>query len=154
MRHSQKGLGLVLALIVLAMLSLLVAAMLTAVSIEVRIGDNFRRETQLVYLAEAGIEEGREELQKATLVPSAEPFIKDAALLDTSGREAGRYSVTLLRSDPLTLRSAGSIGTSHKTIEVRLKRSGFPALPKAVTLNEEVPFPADRDAELETPEDL
>ena len=154
MHRSEKGLGLILALIVLALLSLLVAAMLTAVSVEVWIGDNFTRETQLVYLAEAGIEEGREQLQKASLVPSPVPFIKDATLLDTSGREAGRYSVTLLRSDPLTLRSAGSIGTARRTIEVRLKRSGFPALPDAVTLNEEVPFPAGRDAQLEAPEDL
>ena len=89
MRRSERGIGLILALIVLALLSLLVAAMLTAVSVEVWIGDNFTRETQLVYLAEAGIEEGREHLQKASLVPSPVPFIKDAMLLDTSGRQAG-----------------------------------------------------------------
>lgn len=154
MQRSERGIGLILALIVLALLSLLVAAMLTAVSVEVWIGDNFTRETQLVYLAEAGIEEGREHLQKASLVPSPVPFIKDATLLDTNGRQAGRYSVTLLRSDPLTLRSAGSIGPARRTIEVRLKRSGFPALPDAVTLNEEVPFPVGRDAQLEAPEDL
>jgi len=100
--------------------------------------------------------EGRERLQKASLVPAPVPFIKDATLLDTNGRQAGRYSVTLLRSDPLTLRSAGSIGPARRTIEVRLKRSGFPALPDAVTLNEneEVPFPVGRDAQLEAPEDL
>jgi len=149
MHRLERGIGLILALIVLALLSLLVAAMLTAVSVEVWIGDNFTRETQLVYLAEAGIEEGREHLQKASLVPAPVPFIKDATLLDTNGRQAGRYSVTLLRSDPLTLRSAGSIGSARRTIEVRLKRSGFPVLPDAVTLNEDVPFPAGRDAQFE-----
>ena len=98
---SERGIGLILALIVLALLSLLVAAMLTAVSVEVWIGDNFTRETQLVYLAEAGIEEGREQLQEASLVPSPVPFIKDETLLDTT-----RQGSRALFRDSAAIRSA------------------------------------------------
>ena len=98
---------LILALIILALLSLLVAAMLTAVTVEVWIGDNFARETQLVYLAEAGIEEGREQLQTIRWFARPSHSSRMRRCSTPRGREAGRYSVTLLRSDPLTLRSAG-----------------------------------------------
>jgi hypothetical protein len=151
---SEKGIGLVLALMILAFLSMLVAAMLTAVTVEVWIGDNYRSATQLVYLTEAGIEDGREAIRSAPIPPSGAPFIQNNPLLDTTGREAGRYSVTLVRHDPLTLRSEGAIGAARKTIEVRLKKSGFPWLPQAITLNEDTPLPAGFDTRLETPAGL
>jgi hypothetical protein len=113
MHKLQKGVGLVLALLILALLSLLVAAMLTAVTVEVWVGDNFRTEAQLVY-----------------------------------------YALTVVRAEPLTLRSSGVLGTARKTVEVRLKRAGFPPLPDAVTLNEEIPFPVGREPRLESPETL
>jgi hypothetical protein len=127
--------------------------MLTAVTVEVQIGDNYRTETQLLYLTEAGIEEGREALRATFIAPSPLPFIDDV-LLDTQGREAGRYAVTLMKSDPFLLRSVGTTGRARKTIEVRLRRSGFPRLPDAVLLNEDVPLPAGMDSRLETPEGL
>ena len=153
MERSQKGAGLLLALMILALLSLLVGAMLTAVTLEVQIGDNYRTETQLLYLTEAGIEEGREALRSTFIAPSPLPFIDDV-LSDTQGREAGRYAVTLVRSDPFLLRSVGTTGRARKTIEVRLRRSGFPRLPDAVTLNEDVPLPPGVDSRLETPDGL
>jgi hypothetical protein len=118
---SGKGIGLVLALIILALLSLLVAAMLTAVTVEVWISDNYRTESQLVYLAEAGIEEGREAIRSTPIPPFGIPFIEEKTLLDTTGGPAGRYSVTVVRHNPLTLRSEAAIGTARKTIDVRLR---------------------------------
>jgi len=153
-RASEKGVGLILALMILALLSMLVAAMLTAVSVEVWIGDNYRRETQLVYVAEAGIEDGRELMRVTPVAPSSDPFIQDRPLLDTTGREVGRYSVTLVRSNPLMLRSAGKVGVARRTVEARLKKSGFPGLSQAITLNEDVPLPPGMDPQLETPEGL
>src|SRR5262245_9471081 len=126
---DEKGIGLVLALMILALLSMLVAAMLTAVTVEVWIGGNYRTETQLVYLTEAGIEDGREAMRLNPVTPSSAPFMESKPLLDTTGREAGRYSVTLVRATPLTLRSSGVIGTARKTIDVQLRKSGFPWLP-------------------------
>jgi hypothetical protein len=154
MHNLQKGIGLVLALLILALLSLLVAAMLTAVTVEVWVGDNFRTEAQLVYLTEAGIEEGREALSVAPVVPPAVPFIRDEPLFDTTGRDAGRYALTVVRAEPLTLRSSGVLGTARRTVEVRLKRAGFPPLPDAVTLNEDIPLPAGVDLRLQNPETL
>jgi hypothetical protein len=150
---SEKGLGLILAMIMLSLLSLLGAALLTAVMVETWIGNNYRTETQLLYLAESGIEDGRQALVAAVPLPSSEPFILDKALVDTAGREAGRYSVTLVRTHPLTLRSAAAIGTSRKMIDVRLEKSGFPKLADAITLNEDVSGPG-LHPRLETPENV
>lgn len=150
--HTQRGLGLILALMVLSLLSLLVAALLTAILVDTWIGDNYRTETQLLYLTEAGVEHGREALRMGLPVVSTVPFILDNPLLDTMGREVGRYSVTLVRSSPLTLRSAGTIGAARKTIEVRLEKSGFPSLADAITLNnDDVSIPG-LDPRLETPQ--
>jgi len=145
---------LILVLLILALLSLLVAAMLTAVTVEVRIGDNYRTETQLLYLTEAGMEDGREQLKGDPVIPGATPFINDKRLLDTTGREVGRYSVTLVRADPLTLRSVGKLGTSLKTIESRLRPGGVPHLAAGITLNEEGLPGGNVDPDTETPQAL
>jgi hypothetical protein len=147
---TERGIGLILALLILSLLSILAAALLSAVALDTWIGDNYRTETQLLYLTEAGIEDGREALSLGIPQPSTVPFIQNKPLLDTMSREAGRYSVTLLRSSPLMLRSAGSLGTARKTIEVRLSKAGFPTLAQAITLNEDVPIPG-LDKQLENP---
>ena len=152
-RHGEFGIGLVLALIILAVLSMLVGAMLTAATVEMWIGNNFRTESRLVYLTEAGIEDGREVIRSDSFAPSPLPFL-EKTLRDPSGRPAGNYAVTLVRSNPLTLRSEGEIGKARKTIEVRLKKSGFPALAQAVTLNEDVPLPLGADPQLDEPAEL
>jgi hypothetical protein len=139
---------------ILAFLSMLVAALLTAVTVEVWIGDNYRTETQLVYLSEAGIEDGREAIRLGPIPMLGSPFIENKPLLDTTGREAGRYSVTLVRNNPLMLRSAGSIGPARKTIDVRLRKVGFPRLPQAIILNEDGSPVEGMDAQLQTTEGL
>jgi len=153
-KDSENGIGLVLTLMILAFLSMLVAALLTAVTMEVWIGDNYRTETQLVYLTEAGIEDGREAMRLGPIPVSGISFIESKRLLDTTGREAGRYSVTVVRNNPLTLRSAGSIGTARKTIDVRLRKVGFPWLPQAITINEDQPPTESIDVRLQTPTGL
>jgi PilX N-terminal len=152
--NRDRGIGLILVLLILALLSLLVAAMLTAVTVEVRIGDNYRTETQLLYLTEAGIEDGREQLKGDPILPGATPFIKDKPLLDTTGREVGRYSVTLVRADPLTLRSVGKLGASLKTIESRLRPGGVPHLAAGITLSGEGLPGGNVDPDTETPQAL
>jgi hypothetical protein len=139
LNHSQKGIGLVMALMTLLLLSVLGAALLTATTVDVWIGDNYRTATQLLYLTEAGIEDGREALGAGMVTPSSSPFIKDRLLIDHSGRGVGRYSVSLLRADPLTLQSVGVLGTARKTVEVRLDKARFPSPPLAVTLSEGAP---------------
>lgn len=148
--NSEKGIGLVLALMTLLLLSLLGAALLTATTVDIWIGDNYRTATQLLYLTESGIEDGREVLGRGAVEASSVPFIKDRELVDPSGREIGRYSVWLIRANPLTLQSTGAIGTARKTIEVRLARSGFPSLPEAITFSEGA-FDDGLDSRLKSP---
>src|SRR5687768_13522173 len=115
-KSCEKGIGLVMALMTLLLLSLLGAALLTATTIDIWIGDNYRTATQLLYLTESGIEDGREALLYGSVPVSPLPFIENKRLSDHSGREAGRYSVALVRANPLTLQSTGVIGTARKTI--------------------------------------
>lgn len=134
--NSEEGIGLVMALMMLLLLSLLAAALLTATTVDVWIGDNYRAATQLQFLTESGIEDGREMLSLRTVVPSSTPIIQDRPLMDFAGRKVGLYSVMLVRSNPLTLQSIGVIGNARKTVEVRLQKSGFPNPPAALTLGE------------------
>jgi hypothetical protein len=131
--------GLVMALLTLLLLSLLGAALLTATTVDSRIGDNYQTAAQLLYLADSGIEDGREALSLGMIAPSATPFIKDRQLRDPSGRTLGMYSVSLIRSSPLTLQSTATIGFARKTIEARLMKSGFPTPQNAITLSEGAP---------------
>ena len=59
----DRGAALILALMMLAFLSLLGGALLASVTLNVRIGDNYRVGTQLLHLAETGIEDARESLR-------------------------------------------------------------------------------------------
>src|SRR5213075_3291925 len=69
-KHSERGIGLVMALMTLLLLSLL-----TATTVDVWIGDNYRTSTQLLYVTASGIEDGREMLTRAPILPSSQPFI-------------------------------------------------------------------------------
>jgi len=144
MRRFESGFGLVLVLILLALLSLLAAGLLTAMATETRIGNNYRTELQLVYLTEAGIEDGRETLRNIDVLTAPLNLLSNKPLIDSPGR----YSATLLRLNPLTLRSVGTIGVAKKTIEVRLQKTGFPEVPDAITLDEDVPLLEGMDARL------
>jgi hypothetical protein len=137
-----------MALLILLLLSVLSGALLVASTIEARIAENHRIGAQLRYAAESGIEEGREMLRHQQVPASTLPFIDLKLLADYSGREAGRYSVYVTRSNPLTLQSVGTLGKSQRTIETRLMKSGFPLLFQAVTLAEVFPVPAGADPQL------
>jgi hypothetical protein len=137
-QNAQRGIGLVMAMLILFLLSLLGGALLTASTIDLWIGENYQRAVQLLYLTESGIEDGRDALRDSTIEVSEIPFIDRRPLLDSTGREVGRYSVSLTRAIPLTLRSVGTIGNTRKTIEVRLEKSGFPNLSEGLTLAENI----------------
>ncbi|GJL54219.1 MAG: hypothetical protein NPIRA02_13510 [Nitrospirales bacterium] len=60
---STKGVALIAALMLMAVLSVMGATVLTATSTEITISGNYRRGVENVYLAEAGIAEGRARLR-------------------------------------------------------------------------------------------
>ncbi len=63
---SQRGVALILALLVLAFLTVLGGALLTTSTIDILVSDNYKTAVQSLYLAEAGIDEGRELLRAST----------------------------------------------------------------------------------------
>jgi hypothetical protein len=117
----------------LAFLTILGGSLLMTSTIDVWIGDNFQRGTQLLYVAEAGIEQGRENLRLAaatttsllttaagadltlststdlqTLIDSDDVAVIDGATLaDASGRTIGTYYVWLRNdvADTMTSRT-------------------------------------------------
>src|SRR5437762_2322789 len=67
---SDRGMALILALLVLSFLSVIGCALLTTVAIDLWIGDNYKSSTQNLYLTEAGIDQARELLRTSTSTPS------------------------------------------------------------------------------------
>ncbi|HEY2572868.1 MAG TPA: PilX N-terminal domain-containing pilus assembly protein [Verrucomicrobiaceae bacterium] len=67
---SQRGSALILAILMLAFLMVLGSAVLIAMTLDVAIGESYRSETQLLYLAESGIDEARGLLRQSPDTPS------------------------------------------------------------------------------------
>jgi Tfp pilus assembly protein PilX len=143
---SQRGVALILALMVLAFLTVLGGALLTTTTIDVRISDNFNTGIQSFYTAESGIEQAREFLWTATSSPTQ--LLTTAAGPDgiiataddppmISGGTIGHYDV-FLRNDNadgmtsrtdtnevLTLICMGKMRNAQKTIEATVRRAGI-----------------------------
>jgi hypothetical protein len=136
---SQRGAALVLALMLLSFLTILGGALLTTSTMDIWIGNNYTVNSQLLYIAEAGLEEARENLRK---LPNGSLFspADGSALVDASGREIGRYWVTLQTdladtNGVFNIVSVGRIGSARKTVQMRVKKVTFPAVPAALTLD-------------------
>lgn len=67
---DQRGVALILALLVLSFLTILGGALLTTSTIDIWISDNYKTSTENLYIAEAGIDNGREVLRTSTSTPS------------------------------------------------------------------------------------
>lgn len=102
---THKGIALVSALLFLAFLSAIGGALLTTATIDLAIADNHRTSVQLRFLAEAGIEAGRESLRSAS--EELEASLRTAS--GTDGLVAtSRDVVTLLAGDDVPLLPADS----------------------------------------------
>src|SRR5262249_36851024 len=104
---------------ILSFLAVLGGALLTSATIDIWIADNFKTRMQSLYLAQQGIEQGREYLRMSGLPAPGVPFI-------SAGDSTGSYSVYLQNSPVLTLVSHSTAGSSQKTIEVSLIKEAFP----------------------------
>ena len=153
--EKNRGVALILALLVLSFLTVLGGALLTASTIDIWISDNYKSATQVLYLAEAGIDHARHVLLTSgrTLTESLrlsagadnllatnddQPLIPPGPLVDESGRNFGSYEVWLRNdhadgtaslldsNDVVTVVSTGRIGNAHKTMEVTIEKGKFP----------------------------
>ena len=144
--ETQRGIALVLALLVLSFLTILGAALLTTSTIDIWISDNYKNATQSLYAAEAGIDHARELIRTdgrtltALLTVCAGP---DHLLLTADdepliARGAGNYEVWMRNDNAegaaaaadsneiVTLVSTGQVGLARKTIEVTIQKGSFP----------------------------
>jgi Tfp pilus assembly protein PilX len=67
---SERGAALILALMILCFLAAVAGALLTSTTFDIWVGDNYKLSAQLVYLAEAGIEDARQALSGSSATPS------------------------------------------------------------------------------------
>jgi hypothetical protein len=113
---------LILAVMILSFLAVLGAALLSSATIDIWIGDNFKTRMQALYLAEQGIERGREYLRTSAIPPPGIPIV-------SGGDATGSYSVLRRNSSVLTLVSTSTAGTSRRTIEAAVIKASFPSDP-------------------------
>src|SRR5205814_1592090 len=117
-------------LLILSFLAALGAALLASTTMDIWLVDNYRTRIHAFYLAESGIEQGRELLR--TSGPSnAQPFM-------TVSGAMGTYQVSLRSGGPadvFVLRSVGEAGNAKQTIEATVRKGGFPAEPSDPRLN-------------------
>src|SRR5215831_12367320 len=104
--NLQRGSALVLALMMLTFLMILGSALLTSVTLDVAIGENYRSETQLLYLAEAGIEDARQTLRDSTV--SISQRLATAAGADGVLSSYQDLDALLNNSDDIPLLNGGS----------------------------------------------
>ncbi len=93
---SVRGAALILALLFLSFLTVLGGALLTTSTIDVWISDNYKTNTQCLYLAEAGIEQARELVRVSSRTPTQ--LLTSAAGPDDT-LSTSTDLVTLLASD-------------------------------------------------------
>jgi len=100
-----------MALILLTFLMILGTALLTSVTLDVAIGDNFRSETQLLYLAEAGIAEARSLLDSSS--STASQFLQAAAGADGVLSGSRDLDALLDSTDDVPLINGGDRSTAR-----------------------------------------
>ena len=148
---TNRGVALILALLVLSFLTVLGSALLTTSTIDIWISDNYKGATQSLYLAEAGIDHARQSVRSSAasltdlLIGAAGPDVQlmtadDVPLISRRaiGSAAGTYEVWLRNdaadgmsaladlNDVVTLISVGQVGSSRKTMEVTIQKGRFP----------------------------
>lgn len=119
---SQRGSALLLTLMMLTFLMILGGALLTSVTLDVAIGDNYRSETQLLYLAEAGINEACGLLRSSPATPSQ--LLAAAAGTDGVLSTARDLDTLLNSTDDVPLINGGSRTTGKLLFDTAGRPAG------------------------------
>jgi hypothetical protein len=93
---SDRGIALILGLLVLSFLTVIGCALLTTAAIDLWISDNYKSSTQNLYLAEAGIDQAREILRTSSSTPTQ---LLSAAAGQDGQLQTSADLATLLASD-------------------------------------------------------
>ena len=137
--ERQRGMALITALLILSFLTIIGGALLMTTTIDVKIADNYKTGTQLLFLAEAGIEAARETLRVSATSISTD--LTTAAGADSALSSAWNLTSLLATDDrPLlpannALRPTGqalidqsgrTVGTYHVFMRNDLAEAGGP----------------------------
>ena len=123
--NSRGERGMILITVLLLLSLLMVAGMGAALSVQndFRMTANLRSGTAASYLADAGIEWGKQRIAAATTLP---PLLSDG----TQGLPPGSYSVSFLSSSqtsPLSaavvLQSVGNVNNASQTVQARVTKT-------------------------------
>jgi Tfp pilus assembly protein PilX len=138
--EKDCGVALILALLVLSFLTVLGTAILTTSTVDIWISDNYKSATQSLYLAEAGIDDGREMLRASgRSLTEWLSLSSDGPLIPSQG--SGSYEVRIRNdnadgpasltdtNEVVTLISTGYVNGSRKTIEASIQKGKFPEDP-------------------------
>jgi Tfp pilus assembly protein PilX len=114
--EQDRGVALILALLVLSFLTVIGSAFLTASTIDIWISDNYKSATQTLYVAEAGIDHGRELLRTS-------PYTPTDLLASSAGPDrvfsTSTDSVALLLSDDKPLIPPQKLPAGNYTVWLR-----------------------------------
>ena len=115
--RDERGMGLVLALFVAMIASIMVVSTLEAMMVGLKIGENFHNELKAYYIAEAGVETAIRMLKEDV---NWDEGFDGVEFPPGSG---GRFTVVLSRPDPDTVRieSTGEIGGASKRVSVTIR---------------------------------
>jgi hypothetical protein len=119
--NLQRGSALVMALMLLTFLMILGTALLTSVTLDVAIGENYRSETQLLYLAETGVEEARSRLRDSSSTPQ---LLQSAAGSDRLLSGSRDLDTLLASTDDLPFINGGARSTPRLAIDTSGKPAG------------------------------
>jgi hypothetical protein len=120
--NLQRGSALVLALMLLTFLMILGTALLTSVTLDVAIGENYRSETQLLYLAETGIGEARNLLRDSSMTPSL--LLRSAAGADGLLSASRDLDTLLQATDDIPFINGGARSMPRIAIDTSGKPAG------------------------------
>ena len=111
-----------MALMLLTFLMILGTALLTSVTLDVAIGENYRSETQLLYLAETGVEEARSLLRSSPSTPSQ--LLQSAAGSDRLLSGSRDLDTLLASTDDLPFINGGARSIPRLAIDTSGKPAG------------------------------
>jgi len=119
-KKSEKGVALILSLIIMTLLLLLTLSAFEMVAVNAQISDNYIKDLQALYIAEAGI-------NHAILRQRINP--DNLSGLTNISCGPGKYTFTITETDPVKMereiKSTGTIGTnSSRTIVANIKIYG------------------------------
>jgi hypothetical protein len=127
----ERGAALILAILMVSFLAIVGGGLLMSVTLDAHVSLNYRRAARLLYLAEAGIEEGREKLRTSNLTPSA--LLSAAAGPDGVLELSGDLDALLRSDDVPVLHGNGAEGERY---DVFLRNDAVDGLAHTVDTND------------------